>query len=44
MDGYRHGQMDIRQQEQTWEGFMRFTARAVMAIVAALILLALIGA
>ena len=38
------GSMNIEVQEKTFDGFMKFTVRAVIIIIVALILLALINA
>ncbi|EAQ13854.1 MULTISPECIES: aa3-type cytochrome c oxidase subunit IV [Maritimibacter] len=44
MAEHKHGSMDIRVQEKTFEGFMKFTVRSVIAIIVVLILLAIVGA
>ena len=44
MAEHKHGEMDITVQEKTFDGFVTFTVRAVIVIIAAVILLALIGA
>ena len=44
MAEHKHGSMDIRGQEKTFEGFMKFTVRSVIAIIVVLILLAIVGA
>lgn len=44
MADHKHGEMDIRTQEQTFAGFMTLTVRAAIVIIGALILLALINA
>lgn len=44
MADHKHGEMDISVQEKTFDGFMKMTTRATIVIIAALILLALIGA
>ena len=36
---YEHGKMDITQNEQTFEGFVTFVTRSVIAILVFLILL-----
>lgn len=43
MADHKHGEMDISVQEKTFDGFITFTTRSVIAIVVALVLLALIG-
>ena len=40
-DDYKHGEMDITAQEKTYDGFVTFTVRAVVIILAVLIFLAL---
>lgn len=44
MAEHEHGTMDYRDQEKTFEGFVKFVTRSVIAIIVVLILLALIGA
>lgn len=44
MGEHKHGSMDITEQQKTFDGFITFTTRAVIAIVVFLIFLALIGA
>ena len=44
MAEHKHGEMDISVQEKTFAGFMSFTTKAVIVIIATLIFLALIGA
>ncbi len=44
MADYEHGRMDITDQERTFAGFVRWTMRAVIALVVILILLALFNA
>ncbi len=44
MGEYKHGQMDIRDHEKTFAGFMTFTARTVVVILVTLVVLALVGA
>lgn len=41
MAEYQHGHMDIRAQERTFAGFVRFVSVAVIVIVAFLVFLAL---
>lgn len=43
MADHKHGEMDISTQEKTFDGFITFVTRSVIAIVVVLILLALIG-
>jgi hypothetical protein len=40
MAEYKHGSMDIKEQEKTFAGFMSFTMRTVMVIIVVLILMA----
>lgn len=40
MAEHKHGSMDIQTQEKTFEGFMAWTVRTVIAIFAVLIFLA----
>ncbi|MBE3639437.1 aa3-type cytochrome c oxidase subunit IV [Mangrovicoccus algicola] len=44
MADYKHGSMDITEQEKTFAGFVTFTTRAVIAIIVFLLFLALVGA
>lgn len=44
MSDYKHGEMDITQNERTFESFVTFTTRSVIGIVVFLIFLALVGA
>jgi hypothetical protein len=44
MAEHKHGSMDISVQEKTFDGFIKFTIRSVIAIIVALILLAIVGA
>ena len=41
MAEYKHGSMDIRVQEKTFEGFMKFAGRSVVAILVILVFLAI---
>jgi len=41
MAEHKHGEMDITVQEQTFEGFIRFTIKTVVVILVAVILLAI---
>lgn len=44
MAEHKHGTMDIKDQEKTFDGFVKFATRSVIAIIAILILLAIVGA
>ncbi|UYV38425.1 aa3-type cytochrome c oxidase subunit IV [Rhodobacteraceae bacterium D3-12] len=44
MADHKHGEMDIRVQKETFDGFVTFATRSTIAIIVALIVLALIGA
>ena len=44
MAEHKHGTMDIRVQEKTFEGFMKVTARSIIVIFVVLIILAIFGA
>jgi fumarate reductase subunit C len=44
MAEHKHGSMDITEQEKTFNGFITFTIRSVMVIIALVILLAILGA
>lgn len=43
MADHEPGSMDIEEQERTFEGFVRWSVRAVIAIIVALILLYLVN-
>lgn len=43
MADHKHGDMEIRDQEKTFAGFMKFTQVAVIVIVGLLIFLALVN-
>lgn len=43
MADHETGKMDITEQERTFEGFVRWSVRAVMVIAAALILLYIVN-
>ncbi|NBD28754.1 MAG: aa3-type cytochrome c oxidase subunit IV [Alphaproteobacteria bacterium] len=43
MADHKHSEMDITEQEKTFDGFITFTTRAAIVIIVALILLALIN-
>jgi hypothetical protein len=43
MAEHKQGEMDITEQERTFDGFMRATVRTAIVIIVALILLALIN-
>jgi small-conductance mechanosensitive channel len=44
MAEYKPGEMDIRAQEKTFEGFIRWTVRVVIVVIAVLIFLAVFNA
>ncbi len=44
MSDYKHGEMDIKVQEETFGGFINWITKSVIVIIVALILLALINA
>ncbi|MDJ0821193.1 MAG: aa3-type cytochrome c oxidase subunit IV [Paracoccaceae bacterium] len=44
MAEHKHGEMDITTQEKTFEGFINFTIKAVIVILALVILLAIFNA
>ncbi|WP_108259160.1 aa3-type cytochrome c oxidase subunit IV [Mangrovicoccus ximenensis] len=44
MADFKHGTMDIADHEKTFEGFVKFTTRAVIGIFVFLVFLALVGA
>lgn len=44
MAEHKHGEMDITVQEQTFNGFIKFTTRTVIAIIIAVIFMALVNA
>jgi hypothetical protein len=44
MAEHKHGTMDTRVQEKTFEGFMKVTARSIAAILVILVILAIFGA
>ena len=37
MADQKHGEMDVKEQEKTFEGFMRFSTKTVIVIIALLI-------
>jgi fumarate reductase subunit C len=41
MAEHKHGSMDIKSQEKTFEGFINFTIRAVMVILVLVVLMAM---
>lgn len=43
MAEHEHGSMDIEEQEKTFEGFMTWTIRTVVAVIVLLIFLALVN-
>ena len=44
MADFKHGTMDTRAQEKTFEGFIKFLVRSAIATVIVVILLAIFGA
>jgi len=44
MAEHKHGTMDVRVHEKTFEGFVKFVGRAVGVILVLLIILAIFGA
>lgn len=44
MAEFKHGTMDVRAQEKTFEGFIKVVTRGMIAIFVVLILLAIFGA
>ena len=44
MAEHKHGSMDIAVQEKTFAGFITFVARAVIAILVAVVVMALLNA
>ncbi|MFD1912720.1 aa3-type cytochrome c oxidase subunit IV [Halodurantibacterium flavum] len=44
MAEHKHGSMDIREQEKTFDGFLRFTRWGVVLVIGILIFLALANA
>lgn len=44
MADHKHGEMNITTQEKTFEGFMKFMTRSVIAIAVILLFLAAVGA
>lgn len=44
MGDHKHGSMDITEHQKTFDGFVTFTMRTVIAIIVFLIFLALVGA
>ena len=43
MAEYKHGSMNVDEQEKTFHGFVKWVANAIVIIIVALILLALIN-
>ncbi|WP_227267616.1 aa3-type cytochrome c oxidase subunit IV [Roseobacter weihaiensis] len=41
MAEHKHGDMDVKAQEKTFDGFMRWTMRTVIAIIVLIILMAI---
>ncbi|OCX66889.1 cytochrome C oxidase subunit IV [Thioclava sp. SK-1] len=44
MAEHKHGEMDIRDHEKTFAGFVKFVTYTVVVIIAFLVFLALVGA
>lgn len=44
MADHKHGSMDIRVQEKTFEGFIKMSVRSVYAIIAIVVIMAIFGA
>lgn len=44
MAEHEHGTMNIRVQEKTFEGFIKFTVRSVITILVLVVILAIFGA
>ncbi len=44
MAEHKHGEMDIKVQEETFAGFISFTIKTCVAILVAVIILAIVGA
>ncbi|MEC3862720.1 aa3-type cytochrome c oxidase subunit IV [Mesobacterium sp. TK19101] len=43
MAEYKHGEMDISVQEKTFDGFIKFTIRSIIFIIATLLFIALVN-
>ncbi|MDG1532315.1 MAG: aa3-type cytochrome c oxidase subunit IV [Paracoccaceae bacterium] len=43
MSKHEHGKMDISVQEKTFAGYVKFTSWSIVAIIAVLIFLAIVG-
>lgn len=43
MAEHKHGEMDTKAQEKTFEGFVRFTIWAVVAIIVTLVFIAIVN-
>lgn len=41
MADHKHGDMDVTTQEKTFDGFMRWTTRTVIAIIVLIVLMAI---
>lgn len=41
MAEHKHGDMDVKAQEKTFDGFMRWTMRTVIAIIVVIVLMAI---
>lgn len=44
MADHKYGEMDITEQEKTYDGFIKFSVRTTIAIIVVLVFLALVGA
>ncbi|MCF3595970.1 aa3-type cytochrome c oxidase subunit IV [Rhodobacteraceae bacterium LMO-12] len=44
MADFKHGEMDIHDQEKTFEGFIKFLTWSVVAIIVTLLFMAAVGA
>ncbi|MBU2981876.1 aa3-type cytochrome c oxidase subunit IV [Lentibacter algarum] len=43
MSDHKHGEMDIKVQEQTFDGFIKFMTRSTIVIIVALVVIAILG-
>ncbi len=44
MSDHKHGEMDIKVQEDTFSGFIKWMTRSTIVIIAVLIFMAIVGA
>ena len=44
MSDHKHGEMDIKVQEETFNGFVSFMTKSTVVIIVALIVMAILGA